>query len=199
MRAFALVTAVVALSGCTVVGYPGGTPEWAPGPAPAGGAAETAEVAGQGSQPGDDVDVTEAFLSSVPDAVPVQEAVSASGNPPEYEVFGETYRVLATSRGYEAEGLASWYGADFHGRRTSSGEPYDMYAMTAAHTSLPLPTYVEVTNLANGRQVVVRVNDRGPFHSDRILDLSYVAAWKLGMVGPGTARVRVRALEPAAR
>jgi rare lipoprotein A len=95
--------------------------------------------------------------------------------------------------------MASWYGPEFQGRRTSSGEPYDMYAMTAAHTSLPLPTYVEVTNLENERRVVVRVNDRGPFHEDRIIDLSYVAAWKLGMIGRGTARVRVRALEPAAR
>jgi rare lipoprotein A len=189
------------LAGCAVVGYPSGTPEWAPdAPAREGRPANSAEMtAGAGGEDPAPEDVTEAFLSSIPDAVPVQEERSRYGNPPEYEVFGRTYRVLNTSSGYEAEGLASWYGPDFQGRRTSSGDPYDMYAMTAAHPSLPLPTYVEVTNLGNGRTVVVRVNDRGPFHGDRIIDLSYVAAWKLGMIGHGTARVRVRALEPAAR
>jgi rare lipoprotein A len=138
-------------------------------------------------------------LDAIPDARPVQEEKSRYGNRPEYEVFGVTYRVLESSVGYEEEGLASWYGEEFQGRPTSSREPYDMYLMTAAHRSLPLPTYVEVTNLENGRSAVVRVNDRGPFHPDRIIDLSYVAARKLGYVGAGTARVRVRALEPAAR
>jgi rare lipoprotein A len=151
------------------------------------------------SEGGGPNEVTEAFVASIPDAEPRPEERSRYGNPEEYEVLGRTYRVLSTSTGYEAEGMASWYGPEFQGRRTSSGEPYDMYAMTAAHTSLPLPTYVEVTNLENERRVVVRVNDRGPFHEDRIIDLSYVAAWKLGMIGRGTARVRVRALEPAAR
>ncbi len=131
--------------------------------------------------------------------MPVQEPLSRYGNPSTYEVDGITYRVLESSVGYEAEGMASWYGEEFQGRRTSSGEPYDMYAMTAAHRTLPIPTYVEVTNLENGRTAVVRVNDRGPFHADRIIDLSYAAARKLGIVGPGTAHVRVRALEPAAR
>jgi rare lipoprotein A len=197
------VLLVAALSGCAVVGYPSGTPERAP-VEPSASVPSPADVAGpertvrEGEGRGPE-DVTDAFMASIPDAVPVQEERSRYGNPPEYEVLGRTYRVLATSRGYEAEGMASWYGPDFQGRRTSSGDPYDMYAMTAAHTSLPLPTYVEVTNLENGRRVVVRVNDRGPFHADRIIDLSYVAAWKLGMVGRGTARVRVRALEPAAR
>jgi len=188
---------MVAMSGCAVVGYPGGSPAWAP-PSPQGRPADSAgtERAAEDRTPDD---VTESFLASVPDAVPVQEERSRYGNPTEYEVMGRTYRVMGTSSGYEAEGMASWYGPDFQGRRTSSGEPYDMYAMTAAHPTLPLPTYVEVTNVENGRTVVVRVNDRGPFHPDRIIDLSYVAAWKLGMVGHGTARVRVRALEPAAR
>jgi rare lipoprotein A len=129
----------------------------------------------------------------------VQEDKSRYGNRPEYEVFGIRYRVLESSIGYEEEGSASWYGEEFQGRPTSSREPYDMYLMTAAHRTLPLPTYVEVTNLENGRRAVVRVNDRGPFHPDRIIDLSYVAALKLGYVDAGTARVRVRALEPAAR
>lgn len=115
---------------------------------------------------------------------------------PEYEVDGVTYHVMDSAANYVEEGIASWYGPDFQGKRTSSGETYDMYAMTAAHKTLPLPTYVEVTNLQNGEVVVVRVNDRGPFHPDRIIDLSYMAALKLGIVGSGTARVRVRALKP---
>jgi rare lipoprotein A len=116
----------------------------------------------------------------------------------EYEQSGRSYRVLDSSVGYDEQGIASWYGADFHGRPTSSGEPYDMYLVTAAHRTLPLPSYVEVTNLANGRSVIVRVNDRGPFHDpdSRIIDVSYAAATKLGMVGTGTANVRVRAIEP---
>jgi rare lipoprotein A len=103
---------------------------------------------------------------------------------------------LATSSGYKAEGLASWYGTAFHGRETANGEIYSMYGMTAAHKTLPLPCYARVTNLANGRQVVVRVNDRGPFHGDRLIDLSWVAARKLGFARQGTARVRVEGLEP---
>jgi len=137
-------------------------------------------------------------IASIPDAVPRQEVKTRYGNPESYVEFGVRYRVMETSDGYEEEGIASWYGPGFHGRRTSSGETYDQYAMTAAHTVLPLPTYVEVTNLDNGRTVVVKVNDRGPFHGGRIIDLSYAAAIKLGVVGPGTARVRVRALDPPA-
>jgi len=134
------------------------------------------------------------------DLVPRQEYKSRYGNPASYEVFGKTYRVLDTSEGYVAEGLASWYGSDFHGKRTSSGEPYDMYGMSAAHRSLPLPTYVRVTRLDDGRSVVVRVNDRGPFADthERIIDVSYAAALRLGMTAEGTVRVEVRALPPAA-
>ena len=121
------------------------------------------------------------------------------GNPPVYEVMGQRYYVLDTSSGYHENGMASWYGSDFHGRPTSSGEPYDMYAMTAAHKTLPIPTWVEVTNLRNGRSVIVKVNDRGPFVDGRIIDMSYAAAQSLGMVRAGTAPVAVRALgEPAA-
>jgi rare lipoprotein A len=111
-------------------------------------------------------------------------------------VNGERYFTRMHNRGYSVRGIASWYGTKFHGRRTSSGEPYDMYQMTAAHRTLPLPSYVEVTNIANGRRVVVRVNDRGPFHPDRVLDLSYAAAAKLGIVETGTAQVMVRAIVP---
>ncbi|MFN2348023.1 MAG: septal ring lytic transglycosylase RlpA family protein [Thioalkalivibrio sp.] len=137
-------------------------------------------------------------LSGVPDAVPRYEPRSRYGNPASYEVFGQTYHVKNSADGYVERGVASWYGTKFHGRRTSSGEPYDMYAMTAAHTRLPLPTYVQVTNLDNGRSVVVKVNDRGPFARNRIIDMSYAAAHRLGMVEQGTARVEVRAIDPGA-
>jgi len=129
-----------------------------------------------------------ADLAAVPDAVPQQEPLSAHGNPDTYEVHGRRYTVLDSAHGFVQEGLASWYGRKFHGRLTSSGEPYDMYAMTAAHKRLPLPSYVRVTNLENDREIIVRVNDRGPFHPDRVIDLSYTAAVQLDMVGHGTAR-----------
>jgi rare lipoprotein A len=132
---------------------------------------------------------------SIPDAVPKAEPRGKYGNKSPYTVNGRTYRVLADARGYSAEGGASWYGEKFHGHRTSSFEPYDMYAMTAAHTTLPIPSYVRVTNLGNGRSVIVRVNDRGPFHRGRIIDLSWAAAQKLGYANVGTARVRVEVVE----
>ena len=135
---------------------------------------------------------------AVPDAVPRAEPRSSRGNPAFYEVFGERYHVLPTADGYRERGIASWYGPDFHGGTTSSGERYDMYAMTAAHKTLPLPAYVRVTNLANGRSIVVRVNDRGPFKKGRIIDLSYVAAAKLDMIRDGTATVEVVAVGPGA-
>jgi rare lipoprotein A len=119
---------------------------------------------------------------------------SARGNPPFYEVFGKRYYVLQSSDGYRERGIASWYGRDFHGKPTSGGEPYDMHAMTAAHKTLPIPTWVEVTNLSNGRSVTVRVNDRGPFVGDRLIDLSYQAALELDMIRAGTTRVQVRVL-----
>lgn len=133
-------------------------------------------------------------VSGVPDAVPVHEKRSRYGNPPHYEVFGKRYYVMDSAHGYFERGVASWYGEKFHGRRTSSGEPYDMYSMTAAHKSLPLPTYVRVTNLKNGREVVVKVNDRGPFVHNRIIDLSYTAAARLGIIEHGTGLVSVEAL-----
>lgn len=121
---------------------------------------------------------------------------SDRGNPPFYDVLGKRYHVLPTSAGYAARGVASWYGRDFHGLATSSGETYDMHAMTAAHTTLPLPTWVEVTNLTNGKRVVVKVNDRGPFVDNRLIDLSYAAATALDMVRTGTTRVEVRTVAP---
>lgn len=133
-------------------------------------------------------------LDAIPDAIPRVEPRSRYGNPPYYEVMGRRYYVRASSENYVERGIASWYGTKFHGRRTSSGEPYNMYEMTAAHPTLPIPAYVQVTNLRNGRKVVVRVNDRGPFHDNRLIDLSYVAALKLGIVDAGTGLVEVRAL-----
>lgn len=131
-------------------------------------------------------------------ARPRAEPPSRGGNMARYEQNGATYRVLDTSRGYDERGIASWYGEEFHGRPTSSGEPFDMNDLTAAHRTLPLPSWVEVTNLANGRTLVVRVNDRGPFHDPdrRIIDLSRAAAVRLGIDRTGTAPVRVRAVEP---
>jgi rare lipoprotein A len=135
---------------------------------------------------------------SVPDAIPRLEPRARSGNPPFYSVFGKRYYVLSSSVGYWERGVASWYGPGFHKVRTSTGERYDMYAMTAAHKTLPLPAYVRVTNLQNGRSVVVRVNDRGPFVGNRIIDLSYSAAAKLDMLRNGTAMVEVRTIDPMA-
>ncbi len=135
-------------------------------------------------------------LSAIPDAVPRPEPRSKYGNPDAYVVAGRRYQVLADSHGYVERGIASWYGTKFHGRRAAMGEPYDMFAMTAAHKTLPLPTYVEVTNLQNGRKVIVKVNDRGPFKANRIIDLSYAAAVKLGITGTGL--VEIRAIDPQA-
>jgi len=136
--------------------------------------------------------------ANVPEPVPRAEPRSASGNPPFYDIAGHRYIVLATADGYRERGVASWYGPDFHGLRTATGERYDMFAMTAAHKTLPIPCYARVTNLSNGRSVVVRINDRGPFVANRIIDLSYTAAIKLDMIRNGTAFVEVQTLSPAA-
>jgi rare lipoprotein A len=137
-----------------------------------------------------------ADIASIPDAVPRVEPRSNRGNPVSYEVFGKRYFLLPTAEGYKERGVASWYGPDFHSRPTSSGEPYDMYAMTAAHKTLPIPVFARVTNLSNGRSVVVRINDRGPFVGNRIIDLSYTAAHKLDMTRAGTAFVEVEVITP---
>jgi rare lipoprotein A len=133
--------------------------------------------------------------SDVKDAVPRQEPLARYGNRSPYEVLGKTYTVMSSSKGYKKRGIASWYGSKFHGRRTSSGEVFDMHLATAAHRNLPLPTYAEVKNLDNGRKMIVKINDRGPFHEDRLIDLSYGAALKLGMAAGGTARVEVKAID----
>lgn len=133
-------------------------------------------------------------LSNIPDAVPQYEEKSKYGNPFTYEVFGKRYQVKESSKNHKETGYASWYGTKFHGRRTSSGDTYDMYEMTAAHKTLPLPTYARVTNLENGKTAIVKINDRGPFHGERIIDLSYAAAHKLGFLDKGTSMVEVTAL-----
>lgn len=130
----------------------------------------------------------------IPDAVPVAVKPSKYGNPNSYTVMGKTYYLMDSSEGFQQKGIASWYGNKFHGQRTSSGEDYDMYAMTAAHKTMPIPAFVEVTNIDNGRKAIVKVNDRGPFHEGRIIDLSYAAATKLGVAQTGTANVTIRVM-----
>jgi rare lipoprotein A len=134
-------------------------------------------------------------LRDVPDAVVRYEPYARFANKP-YSVFGQTYTPLLNDEPFSQRGVASWYGVKFHGQRTSSGEPYDMYKMTAAHPTLPIPSYARITNLANGSSVVVRINDRGPFHSDRIVDVSYTAALKLGLLGKGSHEVEIERLFP---
>ena len=133
--------------------------------------------------------------SAIPNAVPKPEPITKAGNKSPYEVFGKTYWVMPSNKGYRESGIASWYGTKFHGRLTSNGEIYNMYGMTAAHKSLPIPSYARVTNTENGRSIVVRINDRGPFHDERVIDLSFVGAMKLGYADKGTAAVLVEAID----
>ncbi len=156
----------------------------APKPAPRGGGYYQDD--GPGGNP-------PANLDQIADAEPRLEPLARAANNP-YTVFGRQYVPYRTLTPYRERGIGSWYGRKFHGQRTSSGEPYDMYAMTAAHTTLPIPSYARVTNLANGRSVIVRINDRGPFLSGRLIDLSYAAAYKLGYVGTGSATVEVESI-----
>jgi rare lipoprotein A len=143
-----------------------------------------------GDGPGADVPVN---LDAIPDAVPKNEPLHRYANRP-YVALGKTYKPLTVGGNFKERGIASWYGKKFNGERTSSGETYDMYAMTAAHPTLPLPSYARVTNLANQKSVIVRINDRGPFLHDRVIDLSYTAAYKLGLLGDGSAEVEVESL-----
>lgn len=161
----------------------------------------TASIVPTSLSPANNVAIAGYDLSLVSmENVDVPESLTKSniGNPASYEEFGQRYEVLESSEGFSEKGIASWYGSDFHGRNTSSGESYDMYQMTAAHKTLPLPTYVSVNNLDNGRTLIVKVNDRGPFIEGRVIDLSYAAAYRLGVTGPGTANVEITALDPAA-
>lgn len=159
------------------------------------GQADTVSQAGRYAMTGDAYPEEPPDVSQVPDAQPRHEPYSRGGNRPTYTVWGKTYHVLSDASDYVKQGTASWYGEKFHGYATSNGEIYDMYKMSAAHRSLPLPTFARVTSLDNGRSVIVRVNDRGPFHSEREIDLSYAAAARLGILDSGTGRVRVEAIE----
>lgn len=175
----------VLLAGCS---SPRQTVVQKPGVGPISGPGVYNRTSRDGS-PWWDVDV-----SKIPDAVPMPHQGSYKANP--YEVMGKTYFPLQDARRYRASGVASWYGTKFHGQATANGETYDLYGMTAAHKTLPLPSYVRVTNLENGKSVILRVNDRGPFYSDRIIDLSFAAAKKLGYAEVGTARVTVEGIDP---
>jgi len=137
-------------------------------------------------------------LDAVADATPRVEPLHKFANRP-YQALGRNYTPLTSVQPFKQRGLASWYGKRFHGQKTSSGEPYDMYKMTAAHPTLPIPSYVRVTRVSNGRSVVVRVNDRGPFHAQRVIDLSYAAAYKLGYIQAGSAEVTLEAIVPGQR
>jgi rare lipoprotein A len=136
-----------------------------------------------------------ADLEQIPDAQPKAEPIKASTARP-YVAFGRTYTPMAQLEPYKARGMASWYGKRYHGQPTASGELYDMYAMTAAHPTLPIPSYARVTNLRNGKAVIVRINDRGPFRGDRLIDLSYTAAYRLGIIGSGSGLVEVESIIP---
>jgi len=179
VRAFAsLLAATVLLAACTPAQWPasGESPRTTRTPVPPPPGAQAPARKPGASEP------------------PAGASVPGAGNPPFYEVFGERYFVLPSSEGYREQGMASWYGEPFHGRRTSSGEVFDMYKLTAAHKTLPLPSLVRVTSLDTGRSVVVTVNDRGPFVKDRLIDLSFEAARQIGIVKNGTGRVRVEAV-----
>lgn len=180
-----LILATLLLAACG--GVPQRKTETAPAATGGGGYLE-------GDGPGADAP---ANLDAIPDAVPKNEPLHRYANRP-YVALGKTYTPLTVTGNYKERGIASWYGKKFHGRRTSSGETYDMYAMTAAHPTMPLPSYARVTNPANQKSVIVRVNDRGPFLHDRVIDLSYTAAHKLGIIGNGSAEVEVESLSPDA-
>ncbi len=186
MKRFLTVALMVSLAGCSATSTqrrPAAPPASPPAslvPPPPGAALPPPAVAPE----------------EVPDAIPRPEPRSAYGNPPFYDQFGTRYFVLASSVGYVERGVASWYGPGFHAERTATREPYDMYGMTAAHKTLPLPCYARVTNLQNGHSIVVRINDRGPFVANRLIDLSYTAAAKLDMLKNGTAMVEVRTIDP---
>ncbi|MGJ7457546.1 septal ring lytic transglycosylase RlpA family protein [Halomonas sp. RA08-2] len=190
-RVWLAAAAVVLLAGCAGGGQAlseSGESRTVSSTSPTGGG-------GRYAMSGDAYPMDPPDVSRIPDAVPRLEAPSRGGNRSTYEVWGKTYRVLPDARGYARQGTASWYGEKFHGYATSNGEIYDMYKMSAAHRSLPLPSYVRVTNQDNGRSAIVRVNDRGPFHNDREIDLSYAAAARLDILDRGTGRVKVEAID----
>jgi rare lipoprotein A len=192
--ALTLMVTLTALSGCT---HKPATRPNPPAREPGVSSHPAPSAPGRYAQDNDSTPGEVPDISKVPEPVPRAEPRSQYGNKSPYSVLGESYRVLASANGYVERGLASWYGNKFHGYMTSDFERYDLYAYTAASKTLPLPCYARVTNLENGRSVIVRVNDRGPFVSNRIIDLSYVAAVKLGVWPKGTAMVEVRGIDPS--
>jgi rare lipoprotein A len=174
-----VVVATTLLAGCASAPKPAGPQVWKPSTNPGGYYQDD----GPSDNPPPD-------LASVADAEPKDEPLQRLANQ-SYEVMGNRYVPDISNKPYKAQGLASWYGRKFHGKKTSSGEPYDMYAMTAAHRTLPIPSYARISNVKTGKSVVVRINDRGPFHPDRLIDLSHTAALKLGLLGQGSALVEV--------
>jgi rare lipoprotein A len=188
LRATAALSCALALAACSSTPHREPPQREASAPAQSPGSARPGgyyKDDGPGANPPD--------LDRIPDAQPRREPLHRFANNP-YQVFGKNYVPLRVAGSFRERGIASWYGRRYNGQKTSSGEIYDMYAMTAAHPTLPIPSYARVTNVANGRSVVVRVNDRGPFHSDRVMDLSYVAAYRLGYVQAGSALVEVESL-----
>jgi rare lipoprotein A len=185
MKPFLTLCIVLALSACAAAPIPGEQPQPGVQPPRSGGYYKDD---GPGERP-------PANLDQIADAQPKAESLHRYANRP-YQVFGREYVPLASVQAYRQRGMASWYGKKFHGQRTASGETYDMYAMSAAHTTLPIPSYARVTRVATGRSVVVRINDRGPFHQGRIIDLSYAAALKLGFAHLGGAEVELESIEP---
>lgn len=187
MRAIALALVLAGLlSGCGALSKRDASSPEAKAPPPRAGGYYKDD--GPGANPPPD-------LEAIPDATPRAEPLHRFANRP-YQVFGKDYVPFTNVAPFRQQGAASWYGRRYHGSKTSSGEIYDMYAMSAAHTVLPIPSYVRVTHLGNGRSVVLRVNDRGPFHGDRVIDLSYTAAYKLGMLEAGSAPVAIEAILP---
>ncbi len=197
-RHFALLCAALLLAACGSAPKPATAPPDETVAAPAKPAAKRPAPGGGGYYKDDGpADELPDGLDDIPDAVPRAEPLHRFANRP-YVVFGKEYVPSGTIRPYRMRGIGSWYGKKFHGQKTSIGERYDMFAMTAAHPTLPLPSYARVTNLANGRSVIVRVNDRGPFHAGRIIDLSYAAAHRLDYIRSGSAQVEVEAIVPDA-
>lgn len=197
-----ILLAALSLVGCGTTGQvKSEKPQTVPDSQPQGGASATAPSTSGGKRPGgyylDDGpgDNPPPDIDAIPDAVPRPEQPLARANRP-YMALGENYTPMTSYQPYKATGVASWYGRRYHGQKTSSGEAYDMYGMTAAHPILPIPSYVRVTNPENGKSVVVRVNDRGPFKHDRLIDLSYAAAYKLRLTGKGSGMVEVEAIPP---
>jgi rare lipoprotein A len=197
--ALTVVAAAVLLAACASRKPRPGLPPQAPaGPAPA---VETDRPQSERYRDAKDSGpaAPKVDIGALPEPVPRAEPRARYGNKSPYSVLGKTYTVMPDARHYVERGIASWYGNKFHGYMTSSLEPYDMYQFSAAHKTLPLPSYVRVTNLDNGKSVTVRVNDRGPFHENRLIDLSYAAAVRIGIWPKGTGLVEVRAIDPAAR